>query len=462
MRTLFLKDILTSMGIRPYKAHRGVSISEVIHNKSYAGHNTLYFQLRKRTVLDGKKYKDYDDFYIVTDAPFVNMDKLKPEQIIMVDDVVRSFFKFTSYYRHLFNIPIVAVTGTCGKTTTKEMLKHILQKDFTVQATISNQNTGYFNLPYLMGIDDETDIAIIETAVSGYGHMMETCKHFFPNIGIITMIDVDHTDNFPSFRDYIAEKENLMKGLNNKGTLIINVDDPNILSMNFSKYKGKIVTYGKSKNADFNITDILFNESKMHFKVNYKGKLYNGVVPGMGEHNVYNATASIAAAIEVGININTAIKRLASFHHLNSRFQIIEGRNQVTIIDDTWKSNPASLKNGLSSLKKMSLPTQRTIAVLGRMAALGIYAAEEYAKAGRLLKELGIDILITKGFITKDIGRAAIHAGMKKENIYHFSQAEEMKAFLDSFLQPNDLLYFKTGGNDGVFDEIIQYLKKDI
>lgn len=246
----------------------------------------------------------------MTGAPFLNMEKVKPEQIIMVDDVMAAFFKFTSFYRHMFTIPVVAITGTCGKTTTKEMLKHILQTDFTVQATLGNRNSSYFHLPYLVGINEKTDIAVIETGVSEPGDMVEACKHFFPTIGIITMIDIDHTDEFPSFDDYITEKEKLIDGLNNKGTLIINIDDPHILSMDFAKFKGNIVSYGKSNRATIQIKESRFYESAMEFTVVYQMNEYKGIIPGIGEHNVYNAVAAIAAAVEIGIDIKDAIKRL--------------------------------------------------------------------------------------------------------------------------------------------------------
>src|SRR5690606_32524966 len=108
----------------------------------------------------------YKNVFIVTDTPFPHMDKLNPEQIIMVKDLDEALFKFTSYYRHLFNIPVVAVTGTCGKSTTKEMLKHILEEKNNVQATISSKNARYYNLQYLMGIDKDTDFAVFETAIS--------------------------------------------------------------------------------------------------------------------------------------------------------------------------------------------------------------------------------------------------------------------------------------------------------
>ena len=113
--------------------------------------------------------KNYKNVFIVTETPFSHMEKLNPEQIILVKDLQDTFFKFTSYYRHLFNIPVVAITGTCGKSTTKEMLKHILEETNNTQATRSSINASYYNLPYLMGIDEDTDVAVFETAVSKKG-----------------------------------------------------------------------------------------------------------------------------------------------------------------------------------------------------------------------------------------------------------------------------------------------------
>jgi UDP-N-acetylmuramoyl-tripeptide--D-alanyl-D-alanine ligase len=377
----------------------------------------------------------------------------------MVKDLKDSFFKFTSYYRHLFNIPVVAITGTCGKSTTKEMLKHILDETHNVQATISSENAGCYNLPYLMGINADTDVAVFETAISRKGHMTESCKYFYPTIGIMTMIDVDHTDKIRSFDDYLAEKAKIMQGMNNEGTLILNSDDPYLSSIDTSKFKGEIITFGKNKDANFRIKEYQYDSSSMTFCIEYKQSEWKGYIPGLGEHNVYNAVASLAAAAILGVDLDHALKRLSSYHHMRSHFQIIEGRNQITLVDDTWKSNPASLRKGLEALSSIALPSQRKIAVLGRMAALGKYADEEYEKAGSLLGNLGIDVLITKGFIAKDFSKPAIEAGVNPQNVYHFSDADEMKRFFDSFLIPNDIVYFKTGGNDPDFSDVIKYLR---
>jgi UDP-N-acetylmuramoyl-tripeptide--D-alanyl-D-alanine ligase len=385
------------------------------------------------------------------------MKKLKPEQIIMVKDLEESFFKFTSYYRHLFNIPVVAITGTCGKSTTKEMLKHILEEKYNVQATISSKNGGSFNLPYLMGIDEDTDVAVFETAVAKRGHMTESCKYFYPNIGIITMVDVDHTDTFRSFDDYLTEKTKIMDGIDNKGTLILNIDDPSLSFLDTSKFRGDIITFGKHKDADFKIMEYRHGPSGMTFYIEYEQSEFKGSIPGLGEHNVYNAVTSLAAAAILGVDLHYALKRLSSFHHMRSHFEIIEGRNQITVIDDTWKSNPASLRKGLETLSSIELPNQRKIAVLGRLAALGEYADEEYEKAGYLLGDLGIDVLITNDSIAKDFAKPAIEAGVDPDNVYHFSDSYDLKRFLDSFLIPNDIIYFKS---DLDIDDVIDYLRR--
>ena len=458
MKTLLLENILTAMNLRPNKKQKGIQIHTVTCNGFEIRSHTLYFRWNNSEV-PIESIKNYKNVFIVTDTTFSHMESLNPEQIIMVKDLKDTFFKFTSYYRHLFNIPVVAITGTCGKSSTKEMLKHILEETYNVQATVSSKNADYYNLPYLLGIDEDTDVAVFETAVSKKGDMTESCKYFYPTIGIMTMIDVDHTDKIRSFDGYLAEKAKIMQGMNNEGIIILNKDDPYLSSIDKSKFKGEIITFGKKRGATFRIKEYQYHSSGMTFEIKYKQRKFKGYIPGLGKHNVYNAAASLAAAVTLGVDLRYALKRLSSYRHMSSHFQIIEGRNQITLVDDTWKSNPASLRVGLETLSRIALPSQRKIVVLGRMAALGKYGDEEYEKAGRLLGDLGIDVLITKGFIAKDFVKPALEAGVNPQNIYHFSDADEMKRFFDSFLIPNDIVYFKTGGEDSDFEDVIKYLR---
>ncbi|SFC71436.1 UDP-N-acetylmuramoyl-tripeptide--D-alanyl-D-alanine ligase [Bacillus sp. OV322] len=459
MKALFLEHILKAMGETPSEAHENVEIIHVTRELSEAGNNTVYFRVKKGRRLDGNRLKKHINFFIVTDEPFSNMEMLSPYQIIMVKDVFKAFYAFTSYYRHLFDIPVAAITGTCGKTSVKEMLKYILNKEMTVQATKSNKNANCYNLPYLLGIDENTDAAVFETAIARRGDMMEACRYFFPTIGIFTMIGIDHTDKISTFEAYITEKAKLMEGLQNSGTLIINSDDKNIMTIDFSGYSGKLITYGKKESAFLQIKEIRYENECMKYKLSCENQIYEGTIPGLGEHCVYNAAAAITAAMEMGVDIQTSISRLETFTTLKSRFQLIKGKNDMTIIDDTWKSNPASLESGLKTLNDLEFPSCRKIAVLGRIAALGKYADSEYERIGKLAAQFGIDKLITKGSLAKDLGKAAISAGMKKENVFNSSDPEDILEIFDKWLLPGDIVYFKTGGDDEAFETFISYLK---
>ncbi|MGE7667277.1 Mur ligase family protein [Ureibacillus composti] len=459
MKPLLLEDIFDALDLKIPEEQKGVIISKVVHNTYHATHQTLYFHIRKKDHPDGEKLKHYKNFFIITDRPFTNMDALQPEQIFMVDNIMNTFFKFTTYYRSLFSLPVISITGTSGKSTTKEMIKHILQSSYTVQATIGNKNSNYFHLEYLVGIDENTDVAVIETGISEHGEMEEAFLYFAPTIGIMTMIAIDHTDEFLTFEDYVKEKEKMIELLPPDGTLIINIDDSHISSMRINDFKGKLITFGKNNNAKYQIKEINYSIDGMKFTFEHDGLEYKGVIPGLGEHNVYNAIAAIIAANEVNIDIETSLKQLTSFSHLRSHFQMIEIPNEILIIDDTWKFNIPSFHIGMELLSKIATPNQRKIVVLGRPAPLGQYAKEEYKKFGEKIVEHGIHKLITKGFVAKDISRAALRAGMSKRDVHHFSETKEIQEFLSELLKPGDIVYFKIVASDESFVDIIKYFK---
>ena len=178
---------------------------------------------------------------------------------------------------------------------------------------VGSKNADYYNLDYLTGIDEDTEVAVFEAAVLKRGDMTDICKYFYPTIGVMTMIDVDHTDKIRSFNDYLAEKAKIMQGMGYKGTLILNADDWYLATIDVSKFKGEILTFGKSGNATFRIKDFEYGSAGMTFWLKHKGVKYKGYIPGLGEHNVYNAVAAISAAVSLDIDIPYAIKRLSSF-----------------------------------------------------------------------------------------------------------------------------------------------------
>ncbi len=139
----------------------------------------------------------------------------------------QAYWTFIDYYRNLFQIPVVALTGTCGKTTTKEMIKHIASREWNVQASVSSKNEPRQSLPYLTGIDKSTEAAIFELGLGNTGNIKHQCMIYQPTIGIITNIGVHHLDGCGNLEGYIKAKAEILEGISEGGTLIINADDEN-------------------------------------------------------------------------------------------------------------------------------------------------------------------------------------------------------------------------------------------
>ncbi|MGZ4112041.1 MAG: Mur ligase family protein, partial [Tumebacillaceae bacterium] len=347
------------------------------------------------------------------------------------------------------------VTGTCGKTTTKEMIKQILSAKHRVQATVRSKNAGRFHLGYLLGIDANTDVAVFETGVSKRGDLLEACDYYRPTVGVITNIGIDHLNAFHTQEAYIRAKEELLAGLADQGTMVINGDDPNIATFDWSRYKGRVLTFGLGQLADFRAEEIRVADGGMAFTLRYQHMAHRLFVPGYGKHNVYNALAAIAAAYAIGVGIAEAGEALRSYHHLQGHMNVLPGVKGSVVIDDTWNSNPTSMETALQVLCDLA-GGRKKIAVLGRMAALGDAADEQYEKIGKRLVECGVDVLITKGSIAKDFAKHAIKHGMHETQVFPCYEVEEIVDCLKRVVDQDSIVLMKASMNDTQMGDLLQ------
>ncbi|MHC1681813.1 MAG: Mur ligase family protein [Clostridiaceae bacterium] len=458
MKVLYLKDILNVIGDFHLSNVDNIKIKNVVDDSDDLESNTLLFHLRSSRSLDFDSFKKYHSYVIVVENTSKNSIEIKDDFIIVnVSDVRKAYWKFIKYYRDLFDIDVYAITGTCGKTTTKEMLSHILSEDHKVQATIRSKNANRFNLGYLTGIDDETDVAVFELGVSYYpGDLSGCCRYFSPTIGIITTIGIDHIKRCGSVENYIKAKGEMLEGLSYKGTLILNADDNNIKKIDLTPYKGRIIYFGKSANADFRIISTSYGKNGMDFVLRHDDIDYDIFVPGYGEHNVYNATAAITGAYIQGIRIKKSAKRLKSFKHIESHTQLFEGIKGCTIIDDTWSSNPLSVEMALDVLKNLG-KRKNKIAVIGQMDLLGPETESEHKRIGKVVVEKGVDFLILRGDIAKIIGESALEHGMKNRDIIFCKDSEDVVDILKNIVDEDSIVLVKTAWYDDSTD-----LLKDI
>ena len=450
MKKLKLKVIKTVLGLPPGPGDEA-EIRHVTNDITKMANGTLVFHLNKAKALDAKRFEKLD-CYVVTDQPLLK-GMGGAERVLHVKNVRKAYDKFVRFYRGLFKIPVIAVTGTCGKSTTKEMIAQILASKHRVVATESSKNALRYMNDYLMRIDDATEFAVFETAITHPGQLIYECDFFKPTIGIITTIGIDHLNWCKTMDNYIRTKGELLTGLG-KGTLIINRDNKYIQRLDFSRFAGKIVTFGIKKEADFRAEDIAYAGDGMDFTLVFRNRRIRVHVPGLGEHNVYNALAALAAIRVLGLDLKEAVKALARYRPLRSHSEIRRGINGSVIIDDTWSSNPTSAEAALKVLKDVGAEKKK-VAAFGRISYLGRHTRKYYERVARMVIALETDVLITKDSAAAAIADFALRLGMSPKNVIKAESDEDFKKKLSALLDENTVCLFKCSMLDGSSQEIL-------
>lgn len=388
--------------------------------------NTLLFLKRKLVKWD--RLKPFFPIAIITDRIFEVREYENDLTIIHVKNFDKAYWNFINDYRSQINIPIVAVTGTSGKTTTKEMIRHLLSERMTIAHTASTNNSRTAHLHYLLSIDEQTDAAVFETAVGAPGDLTNAAAYLKPNIGIITNIGEHHLNYCKTIEGYIAAKGEIMKALEPNGVLIVNADDERTQTLDLINFKGKLITIGIDANCTFRASQVYYGVKGMYFTLHHKDITECMFVPGLGVHQVYNALCAIAAAHEIGMPLEQISERLKSFETLNKQLQIIDGLNGSTIIDDTWSLTTTSLKAAMHVLQAVG-HKKRKVAVIGTVTDLGSWGYIIHELAGDIINEVGTDVLIT-------IGK---HARIMADRVKEIGKIKEVYAF-NSELLAIDLL----------------------
>ncbi len=402
---------------------------------------TLLF-LNKRESMYWGQLEKLSPCVVVTDKPEEELSHVKEHTtVIRVKSMLQAYWKFIDYYRNLFTIPVVAITGTCGKTTTKEMIKYILSKSYFVQATESSKNEPRRSFPYLMGINQKTNMAVFETGLGNPGNIKHQCLIYQPTIGIITTIGVHHLDGCKTLEGYIQAKGEIVEGVRNDGTLILNADDDNIKKIPLSKFNGKIIYFSVTSESDFRAEHINFAKDGMEFELLYKDVYYPVFVPGYGEHQVYNALAALAGVVEMGMEIKEAIDRLFTFENMQRHLEVVNGINGSTIIDDTWTINPTSIEAALKVVDEIG-KDKKKILLLGDINRLGDYEKEYHQKVGTMVASRTFNTLITIGHKAEEIGKQAILDGFTGQ-VHMFSTVEGVQDILVNELDAESILLIK-------------------
>lgn len=369
--------------------------------------------------------------------------------VIMVEDTSKALLDLSGYYRSRFDIPVVALTGSVGKTTTKEMISEVMSVKYKTLKTQGNLNNE-IGLPMtLFGLDRSFEAAVIEMGMNHSGEISRLSKATRPTIGVITNIGVSHIENLGSRENILKAKLEMLDGIQWGSKIILNGDNDLLSKVEDSSYN--IQMFGiENKNNTVSATDIKMLDECTKFTVLYSGEKQSVTLPALGLHNVYNALAAILVGLEYEISLKDCAKALENYKPSGMR-QRIKKIGDITFIEDCYNSSPDSVKASLCTLKDMG--KGRKIAVLGDMLELGEISNQAHCESGLQVAKNKIDMLFTFGEMSKYTVETARQNGV--DTAYSFDDKEKLAQKLKDTITSGDTVLFKAS-RGMLLEEVIE------
>lgn len=390
------------------------------------------------------------DCVIVENVEFTKADKenLKNKTIIKVKNTLEALYEIAKFKRNLYKIPVIAITGSVGKTSTKDIVANVVSQKYKTLKTIGNNNNN-IGLPFTILKLKHHEAMVLEMGMNHFGEISLLTSIAKPDVCIITNIGTSHIGNLGSRENILKAKLEILEG--NPNSLVIINNDNDLLNEwhNKNSTKYNITTYGIKNESDFNAKDITLNQDGSEFSCNIKGKNVSVKVPVGGEHFVLNSLCAIAVGNYLNIETSKIIKGIEEFELTKKRMDIAELKNGIKIINDAYNASFESMK---ATLKYLSDFNNRKIAVLGDMFELGEFSKELHEKVGKEVVKNNIDILICSGENSKYIVAQAKKEGMNEENIYYFEDKEKILDLLKTIAKKGDIILFKASNGMKFFE----------
>ena len=350
----------------------------------------------------------------------------------------------------------MAVTGSVGKTSTKDIIASGLSKEYNVLKTEGNYNNE-IGLPLTILRLKEHNALVLEMGMSAFGEISLLTQIAKPTTAVITIIGSSHIGELGSRENILKAKLEILEGLDSKGSLIINNDNDLLHKWNKDNEDNhKHITYGIENESMLMAKNIKVEKEKSTFEITYDDKTYIVTVPVGGQHFIYNSLCAICVCLEYGIDIEEIIKGILGFKLTKRRMEVIKNSDNVTIINDSYNASYESMKAALEYINKIE--ANKKIAVLGDILELGEYSKQMHENVGEEVVKNNIDILITVGTEAENISDKAIQLGMNKDNVYHLANNEEAVNIIKEIANDGDIVLVKAS-NGMHFDEIVEKIK---
>jgi len=374
----------------------------------------------------------------VSGVVFSHKDMTLPQHItaIFVTDTLLALQDLARFHRQRFTIPVVAITGSNGKTTTKDMAAAVLSNQFHVLKTEANYNNE-IGLPLtLLQLTQEHEVAVVEMGMRGKGQIRQLANIALPTIAIITNVGETHLELLGSMEEIAAAKAELLEVIPENGVSILNGDNVYVREK-AKKAKSRIVFFGLQE-GDIKADNIHIKAQSIDFVCRMTNDVFTVDIPTTGKHNVYNALAAIALGMELGMNADCISSGFRAFNASPMRLHI-ERLGNYLVVNDAYNASPMSMVAAIDTM--LEVAKGRKVAVLGDMLELGPIAVSAHEAIGEKLAQCGIEIVVTVGELAASIANKASSCGISQ--VVVCSNHEQAQAELKKLLMPGDTILIK-------------------
>ncbi|MGB3904101.1 MAG: alanine racemase [Anaerolineae bacterium] len=375
---------------------------------------------------------------------------------IQVDDTQRAL---TQWARHVLSnsrTEVIGVTGSTGKTSSKEAIAAVLRRRFRVFKNFGNYNDRY-GLPIALGrLLPEHEKAVLEMACDSFGEIEDLSRMTSPRVGVVTTVNHTHLEYLGTLDNIAQEEGRLVEALPEEGYAILNYDDPRVRAM-IDRTAAQVITYGTSPGADVRGSAIEGTQEGIQFQIHHQGAEYEAAVSLLGKHSVYTALAAAAVGIAYGVGWEDTLEALSCLQRMKGRLNPLPGINGSLLLDDTFSASPASTLAALDVLEE--LEGEKKFAILGDMLRLGNYEEEGHREVGRRVAEVA-DVLVTKGDRARLIASEAQRSGLGPDRVFITYGTEDTVRSVMNMIDPRDVVLIK-GALETRMEEVVEKLLAD-
>jgi len=378
----------------------------------------------------------------ITNANF----KLPDVSFVSVNDSVKALGDIGNFHRSRFSIPIIGITGSNGKTTTKEMTAAILNKRFNALKNFGTENNNIGVPLTLMRLNGEHNIAVLEIGANHLGEIRRLSEIARPTMAVITNIGPSHLEYLEDLDTVFRAKTEMLEHMDKDAKLILNADDEHLAKIETGL---RIVWFGFDKGADFYADKISMEHDGINFRLNGKWDISLGV---LGRHNVYNALSAIACAWDFGVPLDDIKDALKEFRVPNMRMEV-KRFGDIKIINDTYNANPQSMKQAIEALRDMTTEGRKVL-IAGDMLELGTFSGRFHHLVGKQAAESGIDLIVAVGKLAEHVAKGAQEAGMNEKKIKLCAVMKEAREKVAGLIKKGDTILVK-GSRAMKMEEIV-------